>query len=337
MDHSKMNMEEAPMDHSAKRKEEVVSILTSKDLESPQKTSFSSNIIRKDITLTLDGDMNRYVWFINGKAINEERTLSINENEVIRFTFINNTMMNHPIHLHGHFFRVLNKFGDNSPMKHTIDVPPFENRTIEFLANEPGEWMLHCHNLYHLKTGMARIVKYSTFIPRSEIKDYQKNDPHLHDHLYHRGSLEVSTNHSEFEFNLMNTRNDIELSTEVRKDSSWETEGDLFYKRWLSNYSKFILGGSYFDKEVFGNVGFSYMLPFLIDTTLLVDNDKKFRLDLSKKFQWTKYIFSDVDFTFRQERKTEFEISLMCQRAWSWSVGLMLTESKAGIGAQFNF
>ncbi len=363
MDHSKMNMEEAPMDHSKMNmkktpmkhssmdkkakapmdhskmdmKAEIIDVLTSADLESPSKTSFASNLVRKDITLALDGDMNRYVWFINGKAINEERTVTINENEVVRFTFINNTMMNHPMHLHGHFFRVLNKYGDSSPLKHTIDVPPFENRTIEFLANEPGDWMLHCHNLYHLKTGMARVVKYSTFIPRNDIKEFQKSDPHLHDHLYHKGSVEISTNHSELELNLMNTRNDLQIRAEITKDSSWDSEGDLFYKRWLNNYSKLIIGGSYFDKEVFGNVGFSYMLPLLVDATVLLDNDKKIRLDLNKKFQWTKYIFSDVDFTFRQEKKTEFEISLMYQRAWAWSVGLMFTEKKAGIGAQFEF
>nr|WP_211292602.1 multicopper oxidase domain-containing protein [Bacteriovorax stolpii] len=126
-------MKKAPMSHSSlDMKAEIVDVLTSADLESPAKTSFASDLVRKDITLALDGDMNRYVWFINGKAINEERTLTINENEVIRFTFINNTMMNHPMHLHGHFFRVLNKYGDSSPLKHTVDVPPFENRTIEF-------------------------------------------------------------------------------------------------------------------------------------------------------------------------------------------------------------
>lgn len=70
---------------------------------------------------------------------------------------------------------------------------------------------------------------------------------------------------------------------------------------------------------------------------MLLDNDKKNRLDLSKKLQWTKYVFSDVDFTFRQEKKTEFEISLMYQRAWAWLVGFMFTENKAGVGAQFKF
>jgi hypothetical protein len=99
----------------------------------------------------------------------------------------------------------------------------------------------------------------------------------------------------------------------------------------------FDLGSLYFDKEVFGNVGFSYTLPLLIDATLLVDNDKKFRLDLSNKFQWTQFVFSDVDFTLRQKKKTEFEISLMYQEVWSWSFGLMLTEEKIGIGGQFKF
>ncbi|AUN97670.1 hypothetical protein C0V70_05985 [Bacteriovorax stolpii] len=75
----------------------------------------------------------------------------------------------------------------------------------------------------------------------------------------------------------------------------------------------------------------------LVDTTFLLDNDKKLRLDLSKKFQWTKYVFSEVDFTFRQEKKTEFEISLMYQKVWAWSVGVMLTDKKIGLGGQFKF
>ena len=71
----------------------------------------------------------------------------------------------HPMHLHGHFFRVLNASKEFSPLKHTVDVPPHVTRVIEFLANEPGEWLLHCHNLYHMKSGMARIVKYVSFTP----------------------------------------------------------------------------------------------------------------------------------------------------------------------------
>jgi FtsP/CotA-like multicopper oxidase with cupredoxin domain len=331
MDHSKMDM--PAMDHS-----KIVQTLTSQDFAAEGTTAFSGEIPRKDIKLSLDGDMERYVWFINGKAIHEDRTITIDQDEVVRFTFVNNTMMSHPMHLHGHFFRVLNKFGDSSPLKHTVDVPPFSIRTVEFLANEPGDWMLHCHNLYHLKTGMARVVKYSSFTPRKDIVAFQKQDPHNHDPIYHKGTVEVATNHGELELGLMKTRDDLILRGEVREENDdWEGEGDLFYKRWLSRYSSLILGGEYFEKNVHAIGGISYLLPFLVETNILFNSDKHLRLDVGKKFQWTEYIFTNVDLTFRQKERTEYEITLMYQKYWSWAAGLMLTEDKLGIGVEYNF
>ena len=340
MDHSNMNEKDTASKSHGQHEEkvEIVQTLTSQDFAAESPTAYSGGIPRKDIKLSLDGDMERYVWFINGKAIHEDRTITIEQNEVVRFTFVNNTMMNHPMHLHGHFFRVLNKFGDSSPLKHTVDVPPFSIRTIEFLANEPGDWMLHCHNLYHLKTGMARVVKYSSFTPKKDIVNFQKQDPHGHDHIYHKGSVEVGTNHSELEIGLMKTRDDLILRGEVRdEDDDWEVESDLFYKRWLSLYSSLLLGGEYFEKDIHAIGGISYLLPFLVETNILFNSEKKFRLDVGKKFQWTKYIFTDVDFTFRQDKKSEYEISLMYQKYWSWSAGLMLTEDKLGVGLEYNF
>lgn len=347
MDHSKMDMEEATMDHSKrennssnriKESNNIIETLTSYDFESPAPTNFPLSIPRHDVTLILDGDMARYIWLINGKAIHEDRNIIINENEVIRFTFVNNSMMNHPMHLHGHFFRVLNKFANNSPMKHTVDVPPFSTKTIEFFSNEPGEWMLHCHNLYHLNTGMAKIVKYSSFTPRPEVKEFQKHDPHLHDHIYFKGMLEASTIHSQAQVNFMDTWNELVLKSEFRNNySSKNFEGDAFYKRWINKYFSLIFGGTYFKKDGFAVAGVGYILPLLIDTNLLVNHKGKLRLDLMKRFQWTKNIFTEADFTFRQKEDTEFELSLMYQSNWSWSAGLMFTEDKAGVGFHYQF
>ena len=74
--------------------------------------------------------------------------------------FVCATMMWHPMHLHGHFFRALNGAGELSPLMHTVTLPPRETMRIEFTADNPGKWFFHCHNLYHLDAGMARIVKY---------------------------------------------------------------------------------------------------------------------------------------------------------------------------------
>ncbi|HRO66874.1 MAG TPA: multicopper oxidase domain-containing protein, partial [Pseudobdellovibrionaceae bacterium] len=218
-----------------------VETLTVDHLKAKEKTSFPGPHEIHDVKLVLDGDMERYVWHLNGKAIFEDRNIVIRENDVVRFTFQNETMMHHPMHLHGHFFRVLNANGDRSPLKHTVDVPPHQTRVIEFLANEPGEWMLHCHNLYHMKTGMARVVKYSTFAPKPEVAAHQAHDPHLHDHVYFYGRARVATNAAEGSLRLSQTWNQLDLRVESTKSGSrgfegegrWGTEGDLFYRRWF--------------------------------------------------------------------------------------------------------
>jgi CopA family copper-resistance protein len=338
MDHSKMDM--GTMDHSKMNMDKdsnVIKTLTVDSLESPVPTNFKNSIPTKDVKFILDGDMERYIWLINGKAILEDRTVTINENEVVRFTFVNNSMMHHPMHLHGHFFRVINKNGDNSPLKHTVDVPPHSTRIIEFYTNEPGEWMLHCHNLYHLKTGMARVVKYSSFTPNKEIQAWQKNDPHSHDHLYHKGMIEASTNHAQAQLNVMNTWNELELRTEFRNDFRWQGEGDAFYKRWLNKYTALIAGGTVIEKYGAAVVGINYLLPFRVVTHTLVDHQGRMRLDINRRFQWTERIYSEADFTFRQKQPSEFEISLMYQKQWAWSGGLMFTEHSAGAGFQYQF
>lgn len=332
MDHSGMN--HGSMNHSA---EEVFTGFSVQDAQALLKTNFPASTPAHDVKLVLDGDMDRYIWHINGKAIYQDRNINIGENEVVRFTFVNKTMMHHPMHLHGHFFRVINKHGDFSPMKHTVDVAPHSTVTIEFYANEPGEWMLHCHNLYHLKTGMARVVKYSSFTPKKEIQEWQKKDPHLHDHTYYRGMVEAATNHAQAEFYWMKTWDEIELRLESRDDDNWEAEGDFFYKRWLGRFTHLLTGATLVDREGAGVVGVGQILPFLIETHTIIDHKGRLRLNIEKRFQWTKNIYTDAEFTFRQKQSSEFEISLMYQKQWAWSAGLMFTEKSIGLGAQFNF
>lgn len=328
-------MDHGSMDHDSMDHGSAIETFTSQNAMAQTKTAFPESIPLHDIKLVLDGDMSRYVWYINGKAIHQDRNIVINENEIIRFTFVNNSMMHHPMHLHGHFFRVLNDHKDYSPMKHTVDVPPHQERTIEFMANEPGEWMLHCHNLYHLKTGMARVVKYSSFTPRPEIQEVQKDDPHLMDHLYYRGKVDLATNHGEVNFSLIRTWDEILAQVESRYDG--HIEGDLLYKRWRDRFLYFTGGATLTEGEASLQLGFGYLLPFLIETKTTIDQKARLRLDVEKKFQWTRTIYSDVEFTFRQKQQSEFEISLMYQNQWSWAVGLMLTEKSLGLGLEYNF
>ena len=326
-----------------------VETLTVDDLKSLGPTTLPSKAKVMDLKLVLGGDMERYVWHINGKAINEDRNILINEGDVVRFTFVNETMMHHPMHLHGHFFRVINKNDERSPLKHTVDVPPHGTRTIEFYANEPGQWMLHCHNLYHMKTGMARVVKYMSYKLTPEMAAHEKHDPHLHDHIYTYGLLEAASNHARANFKLMRTWDELDLEIESRSDSSksfavegkWDIEGDLFYRRWYGNFLNLIVGGSVYDEMGYGMLGVGYTLPMLIETQFLVNHDGKLRIDVEKRFQWTKSIFTDAEFTWRPqwegEHDSEYEVTLMYGPSWHWAAGLMLTNKSVGVGAQIQF
>lgn len=343
-EHEHEHEHEGDVDHS-------IQTLTVDHLKSSEKTEFPPSAQVHEVQLELNGDMSRYIWYMNGKAIHEDRNILVKEGEVVRFTFNNLTMMHHPMHLHGHFFRVLNQYGAYSPLKHTVDVPPHGTRVIEFRANEPGEWMLHCHNLYHLKTGMARVVKYLTYTPSQEMLHEQKHDPHLHDHWYFYGMGELATNHAQTYFRMSQTWNQLETRVETRNTAGtnfsfrepWEVEGDLFYRRWLNRYFNLVGGGTIFDRKPYAVAGIGYLLPSLVKSNLYINQFGKFRLDLDKRFQWTRTIFTDVDFTWRPGQAdeiatdAEFEISLMYSPQWQWAAGLMVTNRSIGFGLQTQF
>ncbi|MCK5943933.1 MAG: multicopper oxidase domain-containing protein, partial [Planctomycetes bacterium] len=108
----------------------------------------------RELTMRLTGDMRRYRWGFDNETLAENPTIRVRRGEVLRIELINDTMMHHPLHLHGHFFRVLNGHGARAPLKHTVDVPPMGKRTIEWVADEEGgDWFFHCHLLYHMDAG----------------------------------------------------------------------------------------------------------------------------------------------------------------------------------------
>lgn len=117
----------------------------------------------RELTLKLTGDMTRYEWTLDGLKPEDAEAIRVAKDETIRLRLVNNTMMHHPIHFHGHFFRLVlpgEKDPASAPLKHTVDVPPMSVRTIEFTADEgAGDWLLHCHLLYHHTSGMMRIVR----------------------------------------------------------------------------------------------------------------------------------------------------------------------------------
>ena len=325
-------------------------LLTVDHIRSLKKTAFPVRIPRYDLRLVLGGDMERYVWHINGKALHQDQTIKIKKGDVIRFAFENETMMHHPMHLHGHFFRVLGRGGELSPLKHTVDVPPHGKRVIEFLANEPGEWLLHCHNLYHMKTGMTRIIRYSGFSPKPETAKWQSKNPMLKDSLYFSGELELATNQAALSLRLSQTWDSLEAELEAHSYTHLAgARADLFYRRWFGRFFSLIAGGalraaeesgkadSRLKNKVRGVLGAGYILPMLVEASVFIDHKGKFRLDLEKRFQWTKHLFSEAEAIFWQGEKPDLELSLMYARSPVWALGLTLTEESYGFGGGLSF
>ncbi|PAK79098.1 copper resistance system multicopper oxidase [Acetobacter fabarum] len=112
----------------------------------------------REITLHLTGNMERYIWGFDGKKFSEAEPIPLRLGERVRFTLINDTMMEHPIHLHGLWSELENGQGAYNPVKHTIIVQPGSKLSYLVSADTPGLWAYHCHLLYHMDLGMFRTV-----------------------------------------------------------------------------------------------------------------------------------------------------------------------------------
>jgi len=113
---------------------------------------------RKQIHLT--ANMERYMWSFDGKNYSAvtDKPIRFAYNERVRVKLVNDTMMTHPIHLHGHFFELVNGHGNHQPLKHTVNVQPGASVEFDLTADEPGDWAFHCHLLYHMHNGMFQVV-----------------------------------------------------------------------------------------------------------------------------------------------------------------------------------
>ena len=113
----------------------------------------------REIELHLTSNMERYMWSFDGKKYSDVvDPIVFYKDERVRLTMVNDTMMAHPIHLHGMFFEVVNGAGDHKPRKHTIIVKPGEKLSVDITADAVGDWAFHCHLLYHMHAGMFQVV-----------------------------------------------------------------------------------------------------------------------------------------------------------------------------------
>ncbi len=114
----------------------------------------------REIELHVTGNMDRYMWSFDGKTYSEARDpIRFRYRERLRLTFVNDTMMEHPLHLHGMWMYLENGMGPHLPRKHTVVVKPAERLSVVITADAPGRWALHCHLLLHMEAGMFRVVE----------------------------------------------------------------------------------------------------------------------------------------------------------------------------------
>ena len=113
----------------------------------------------RSLDLHLTGNMERFMWSFDGVKMSDHmEPIAFIEGERVRVNLINDSMMAHPIHLHGHFFELVTGHGDFAPRKHTVVVAPGGKATFDFTADAVGDWAFHCHLLYHMHAGMMRVV-----------------------------------------------------------------------------------------------------------------------------------------------------------------------------------
>jgi CopA family copper-resistance protein len=133
-------------------------VLTYADLRSPYPDPDGREPSR-DIELHLTGHMERFAWSFDGVKFSDAEPLRLDYGERVRITLVNDTMMTHPIHLHGMWSDLEDEQGRFLVRKHTVDIPPGSRRSYRVTADALGRWAYHCHLLYHMETGMFREVR----------------------------------------------------------------------------------------------------------------------------------------------------------------------------------
>jgi hypothetical protein len=252
----------------------------------------------REVVLTLTGDMERYIWSINEEILSANNMIRIRHGENMRFVIINKTMMHHPMHLHGHFFRVINGQGDYSPLKHTVDVPPLGTQIIEFEANEYNDWFFHCHILYHAKSGMARVVSYEDKELDADLKKIRHK---LYKDSWHPAFRGTAQSHmTDGVAVLSNSKNILSTAWQVgwQEVESSEYDVGLAYDRYFNRYFNLFTGVNFtndFERVIFG---MRYLLPLNIESALRVDSEGKFRIELAQELQLTSRfgIFGDIEY-----------------------------------------
>ncbi len=303
-------------------------------LRALQSTELPNQQPWREVVLNLSGNMERYVWSFNGLSLREAEPILIRQGENVRMTLVNETMMNHPLHLHGHFFRVITPQGERSPLKHTVNVPPMGVVVIEFSASEQQDWLFHCHNQYHMKSGMSRVISYTD---STNVDDQMYADIQPYKRWFTRTDLDGLTNYTFLNASVSDERNQFHL--EFDADFEHEYEATLTYDFHLNRFASVFVGveakeHDHFASDTLALVGFNYLLPFMIESEFRVDDTGEVRLELDSELHLTKnYVFD-----WQWNTDEEYRLSLRYSLSERW--GFILTHDSnygGGLGLHYLF
>ncbi|WP_268848808.1 multicopper oxidase domain-containing protein [Flavobacterium aestivum] len=277
-------------------------------LKSPMKTTLPKDVPVKELRFELTGNMNRYVWSLDNKVVSETDKILIKKGENVRIVLHNGSMMRHPMHLHGHDFRLLNGQGDYAPLKNVVDIMPMETDTLEFNANVDGDWFFHCHILYHMMSGMGRIFSYENQPPNPLITNPKLAQRKLFadDRMFHfMAENDFATNGNDGEAMYANTRWSIGTEWRLGYNDMHGYEVETHIGRyigkmqWLMPFVGFDwryrrMGIDEHEQNLFGqadtkdnravfSAGVNYTLPLLIIAQAEIFTDGNLRLQFERK------------------------------------------------------
>jgi len=306
MDHGKMDKNADANRYDANAQSDIVT-LNYAMLESPQVTALPKSSPVRELRFELTGNMNRYVWSMDNKILSETDKIPVKKGEVLRITLYNNSMMRHPIHLHGFDFRLLNGKGAKAPLKNVVDIMPMETDTIEFLANEEGDWFFHCHILYHMMAGMNRVFAVGDYqnpnLPdkAKAYKELQRESNMLH----FMAQNDFATNGNDGQAMFQNARWQLGSEWRLGYNDMHGYEVETHLGRFLGKMQWFMpfvgfdyryrrMGEDTHEKNIFGqtnkkdsrkavSLGFMYTLPMLINFQAEVYHDGIARLQLMRE------------------------------------------------------
>ena len=254
----------------------------------------------REIEITLSGNMQRFVWSINGKTLSQQDTkFMIRKGENVRVIFTNATMMEHPMHLHGHFFRVINNQGVYAPMKHTFNINAMHTQVIEFAATEEKDWFLHCHTIYHMIGGMATIVSYEGTVPESQKEPPSEFRKFKKEHGSKVFAWANAAFHNQGSFGtLVMAGRKFQFDQDWRWDYKKNYDLETRFQYFLDKREFFsVFAGAQFERnnkrhgkispqvenQRVAAAGLIYTFPFFINAEARINNQGRFRFQLRRE------------------------------------------------------